>query len=1412
MAGHLPKQAPVSLSSSTILAQITDPVIAIDFESRVLFWNHAAEQLYRLTQQEILGQNISGAFIAEWPSGTDEQAIFEGIRETGRSSGETLQTLHDGRKLSISYEAYLLHGDHEEPVGYISILRHHSDDRRTEVEEIAAANRESEEANRQWTQLRNNSGVLENFLENLPACAFVKDERGRYLFQNIATRQAAPELANSLGKTDEEIFGREKGSQYRKNDVAVMSSGKPIRTIDTLTTENGERSFLSARFPIEDAKGNRYVGGVSVEMTESLREQEQLRKQAMLLDLASDAIYVADLTGRITYWSRGAERLYGWSSLEAVGLDANDLLKSKFETTYEQLGDELLRSGNSEAEVVHHRKDNEPITVSSRWSLLRDLNGLPTARLAINTDVTENRLAFEWLRVAEIEAARKASELQGVLDAMPAATFIAHDAECRNITSNRAAHDMLRLSHAASDCSLVEHTSAHRFTRDGRELPKHDLPLQLAASTGEPVINSEFSILFEDGISLDLLGNAVPLKNEAGEVQGAVGAFIDVTERNLAEKSARQHEAILRTVLENTSDFVFLKDCGGRYLAINPAGARLAGKTPEDFLGKDDAAVFPAEIAEQYMRRDREVIASGVSAIFEQEILLDGRTRILQTVRDLCRDADGRVIGVAGITRDVTEHKRLAADTDGKSAATVRLFVEAIERAADSFLVTEAEPINRPGPRISYVNDAFTRMTGYKREEVIGESPRILQGPKTDQAALNRIRIALETWQPVREELINYRKDGSEFWVDISIFPIANESGWYTHWVSIQRETTPQNIVRQQLEESEARLRRREYELSEAHRLACLGTWSWERETGKVTWSDGVYRLFDLDPTKAAPTLDEQATILTTDSLLRVRAALDRVVDDGLPYELDIELRLPTHGTRWAIVRGEVESYADGKPFRLRGTIQEITQRKRAEEQVRRANEELQTVLGSITEGLLILDKDWKFTFLNKQGAAILGADADRLIGHGVSDVFPEANNANSYEAFRRAIVTGQPVEFEEYYPEPANKWLECHCYPSAEGLSVYFRDVSARRRAFKAISDSELRFRTLAETLPQFIWVSNGKGVKTYCNQRYLDYTGVKSTKEMDEAWSTFIHPDDQAHTVEAWQHCLETGNPYTSSYRLRRYDGTYRHFLAQAVAVKNESGEIEQWLGSSTDVHEQKLVEEVLRRSEKLATAGRLAANIAHEINNPLAAISNLLYLSLEDEGLSESTRNYLKLADQELTRTAHVTTQTLKFHKQTSAPGMAHLPETIDSVLSVFEPRFEACSVSVERDYQTHEQLYCYSDELRQVFAHLLSNSLDATARGGRLRISVKRSHAWNESKEPGVRITVADTGIGIPSAIRKDVFDAFISTKESTGTGLGLWVTEGIVRKHGGKIFLRSRTDPENHGTVVTLFLPFAGLKQ
>jgi signal transduction histidine kinase len=247
------------------------------------------------------------------------------------------------------------------------------------------------------------------------------------------------------------------------------------------------------------------------------------------------------------------------------------------------------------------------------------------------------------------------------------------------------------------------------------------------------------------------------------------------------------------------------------------------------------------------------------------------------------------------------------------------------------------------------------------------------------------------------------------------------------------------------------------------------------------------------------------------------------------------------------------------------------------------------------------------------------------------------------------------------------------------------------------------------------------------------------------------------------------------------------------------NDRGEVERWIGTLTDIHDQQLAEEALRKTEKLAATGRLAASIAHEINNPLEAVTNALYLALQME-VSNEAREYLKLAEQELARVAQVTTQTLRFHRQSTAAVSCDVSAVLDSALSLYLSRFRAKGIEVERDYRPHAPLLCYPDELRQVFANLIGNALDATGSGGRLALRVRPSPVFC-----GVRVIIADTGHGIPAELRSRVFEAFLSTKQDTGTGLGLWVSEGIIRKHQGRISLRSRTDAPS-GTVFSILLP------
>jgi signal transduction histidine kinase len=225
----------------------------------------------------------------------------------------------------------------------------------------------------------------------------------------------------------------------------------------------------------------------------------------------------------------------------------------------------------------------------------------------------------------------------------------------------------------------------------------------------------------------------------------------------------------------------------------------------------------------------------------------------------------------------------------------------------------------------------------------------------------------------------------------------------------------------------------------------------------------------------------------------------------------------------------------------------------------------------------------------------------------------------------------------------------------------------------------------------------------------------------------------------------------------------------------------------------------EAALRKSEKLALAGRLAASIAHEINNPLTAVTNLHYLIARSESLPEIKR-LLAIADEELARVAEIAKQTLKFHREASRSTAVEPRDVIESVLTLYRGRLHSAGIEVITDFGPHAVIAGFAGELRQLFANLVGNALDAMWGGGTLRIRVR---SVQRSGAPGVIVTVADSGIGIPRDVRPQLFEPFVSTKGNTGTGLGLWVAAEIVRHHAGTIRLKSR---EGAGTVFTVFLP------
>ena len=203
--------------------------------------------------------------------------------------------------------------------------------------------------------------------------------------------------------------------------------------------------------------------------------------------------------------------------------------------------------------------------------------------------------------------------------------------------------------------------------------------------------------------------------------------------------------------------------------------------------------------------------------------------------------------------------------------------------------------------------------------------------------------------------------------------------------------------------------------------------------------------------------------------------------------------------------------------------------------------------------------------------------------------------------------------------------------------------------------------------------------------------------------------------------------------------------------------------------DITERRRRDAALQRTEKLAAVGRMASSISHEINNPLESVTNLLYLMENSADAGSELRTYAQLAASELARVSHIVTQTLKFHRQSTRATDTRMSEILESVLALFQSRIVTLHVEVRREYAADDDMLCFAGDMRQVFANLIGNSLDAMSTGGgTMRLRTRRAHSPFNG-EPGIRITVADTGCGMSAAVQKSVFDAFFTTKGMTGSG-------------------------------------------
>jgi PAS domain S-box-containing protein len=700
---------------------------------------------------------------------------------------------------------------------------------------------------------------------------------------------------------------------------------------------------------------------------------------------------------------------------------------------------------------------------------------------------------------------------------------------------------------------------------------------------------------------------------------------------------------------------------------------------------------------------------------------------------------------------------------------------------------------------VELFNPAAERMFGIPASEVLGSPLERFIPYRLRAAHAEHVRLFGESevsYKPMteRQEICGLRTDGSEFPIEASISHV--QLGHKKVFTVILRDISERN-------RAEEALRRSEADLKEAQRIAQVGSWTWEVGPDIVTWSEEIYRIFGRDPNLPAPSVAESAELFTPESWERLRKAQEETIQGGTPYHVDLEV-VRADGTRgWMVARGEVEHDSNDHVVRLRGTVQDITDRKRAEEALRRSEAKFRVIVETSHDGIVFYDAEGVIRYRSPTYRQISGFTDDERVGRsGFETVHPD-DLAGVREIWTRVLAdpdTPHKARYRILHKDGSWRWVETTFQnllenPYVRAVVATAQDVTERQRAAEALEASELRFRRLfersASALAEYEMIYDAQG--NPCDFRFVNLnpafervTGLSASNILGRT-ALEATPDMADYWIKLFAQVLSTGEgtpfDHYASHLGRHYAGTAYSPRPNHAAV------------SFMDVTDRRRAEEALeQRAQELARSNADLAQFAyvasHDLKEPLRAVSGCVgLLNVYYEGkLDERSGEYMTHIVEGAARMETLISGLLAYSRVGTQGGELQPVESAKALGTALQNL--AASVEENGAVVTHDALPAVNGDLPQLvslFQNLIGNALKFRQKAPpRIHVSAERNGThW--------RFSVRDNGIGIAPQYFERIFRVFQrlhTRREYPGTGIGLAICKKIVERHGGRIWLES----------------------
>jgi PAS domain S-box-containing protein len=868
-----------------------------------------------------------------------------------------------------------------------------------------------------------------------------------------------------------------------------------------------------------------------------------------------------------------------------------------------------------------------------------------------------------------------------------------------------------------------------------------------------------------------------PERDAAGEITGAGGVSVDTTALDRAEEELRSTQSLLRRVIMGAPIVLWSVNASGVFTLLE-------GRALESL--EVAAATAVGAVVHDLFVDMPEAVHNVRGALGGESLrgIVHVRGRIFEAHSFPELDGGGLVIGASGVMVDVTERE----DAEQRLRESEDRFRQLADNVGAVFWM--ATPDHR---QLLYLNPAFERVWGRPREEFYADPSRWMDTvhPDDRECVLATFRASPNQHEQVHRIV---RPSGAVRWVQVRVFPVRDAAGEMVRVGGIAHDITE--------------LRRVQASLADAQRIAHLGNWDWNIVTNELWWSDEVYRIFGLEPQQFGATYHAFLAHLHPDDRPTVEAAVNDALAHGSPYAITHRVVRPDGAPRTVHERGEVSFDASGHAIRMIGTVQDVTESEQAQETLAI----LSRAIEQTAEHVFITDRHGSIQFVNPAFERFTGYPSEEVVGK-TPGILKSGEHTEAFYAHLWATI----LRGEVYRAEFVNQRKDGTVYREEKtitpirnpvGLITHFvstgRDVTDRRRAEEmrarlaaAVERSAREWRASFDAVDFPMLVVNHESRVVRLNRAARELWGLP----YDEIGGSLL-PVSRGELWDSMAQAVTAVHAGGGNASTQFQDAeTDRTWDVAASPLDEDDLRKTSVLVLARDISAIVDLQESLRRSETMSAMGRLVAGVAHEVRNPLFAISAALDAFQADFGDREEYREYVVVLRAELNRMTDLMQDLLEYGR----PSPARFTE--GSIEDVIERSLRACqplarkagvliAAELSRDLPVLE---LDQGRLVQVFQNLIENAVQHSATGAAVVI---RGCASTEGEEGVIECRVEDTGPGFASEDLPHVFEPFY-TKRRGGTGLGLSLVQRIVEEHGGKIVAGNRPDG---GGVVTVRLP------